>query len=93
MGKLFFWFIVGVLVMLLLRHFGTTSRLRRQSGDAAAGRVDASTQPAATDVILACHVCGVHLPAAEAVFAHGRVYCCDEHRQQDRHALEHQKLR
>lgn len=93
MGKLLFWFIVGLLAMLLLRRFGAAARRRRPSDEAAARRVDAGTQPAATDVILACHVCGVHLPAAEAMFAHGRVYCCDEHRQQDRHALEHQKLR
>lgn len=31
------------------------------------------------DVMMSCAVCGVHLPASEAIFAHGRVYCSEEH--------------
>lgn len=93
MGKLLFWFIVGLLAMLLLRKFGTSARNRHRARRTGQDGKHEGTHPPAHDVILACHVCGVHLPASEAMFAHGRVYCSEEHRQQDRQALEHKTLR
>lgn len=30
-----------------------------------------------------CRVCGVNLPRSEALMSKGRLYCCEEHRQQD----------
>lgn len=94
MGKLLLWIIVGMLVMLLVRMLGASARARRQGGQGRRGGQDAApgTSAPTQDVILACHVCGVHLPASEAMFAHGRVYCCEEHCQQDRGALEHKTL-
>ena len=32
------------------------------------------------ELIMACAVCGVHVPASEALYARGRVYCCEAHR-------------
>ncbi len=31
--------------------------------------------------MLACARCGVYIPASEAVFRTGKVYCCEEHSQ------------
>ncbi len=31
-----------------------------------------------------CQVCGINLPRSEAILSHGRIYCCDEHRQRDK---------
>ena len=30
-------------------------------------------------MMLACAKCGLHIPATEAVRAHGKIYCCREH--------------
>ena len=35
------------------------------------------------ELMMSCAVCGVHLPASDAVFAGGRVYCGPEHRDAD----------
>ena len=37
----------------------------------------------AEELMMSCAVCGVHLPASDAVFARGRVYCGPEHRDAD----------
>jgi uncharacterized protein len=40
-----------------------------------------SRQLPATEIV-ACDVCGVHLPQAEALIGGGGVYCSDAHRRQ-----------
>lgn len=77
--------------MLLVKQMGPARKLdrRRRAGLASrGGDAEAQGQPAPThDVILACAVCGLHVPASEAVFASGRVYCSEAHRDEGRAAL------
>lgn len=96
MGKIVFWILVAVAVMLLVKQLGPARRLERRhragiagggGGDDRPGHEDGDRAPT-HDVIMACSVCGVHVPASEAIFASGRVYCCEEHRDQGRAALE-----
>jgi hypothetical protein len=42
--------------------------------------------------MMSCAVCGVHLPASEAIFAHGHVFCCEEHLAQGRNLRAGQRL-
>jgi uncharacterized protein len=65
--------LVTVLVVYLMRRL-------------AQGREDKPLPPAekrAVEDMVRCRVCGVNLPRSEAILSHGRIYCCDEHRQSD----------
>ena len=44
------------------------------------------------DVMMSCAVCGVHMPASEAIFAHGHVFCCEEHLAQGRNLRAGQRF-
>ena len=46
------------------------------------GRVWAQTRNPG-ELMMSCAVCGVHIPASDAVFAHGKVFCGPEHRDTD----------
>lgn len=35
--------------------------------------------------VLQCQVCGVYVPAEEAIHAGEHIYCCEEHKQADQH--------
>ena len=50
-------------------------------------------RPADADMMVACSVCDLHLPASEAIFAHGRVYCCEAHQAQGKAAQSGQRLK
>ena len=43
---------------------------------------DASTMDTEAQPMVACRVCGVHVPPSEAVVGHEGSYCCPAHRQQ-----------
>lgn len=91
MGKIVFWILVGLAVVLLVKQIGPARKLARQRRAGLAGRGgdgEAGDERAPThDVILACAVCGLHVPASEAVFASGRVYCSEAHRDEGRAVL------
>jgi uncharacterized protein len=93
MGKLLGWVLVGVLVWFVWR-FMVISKRRAERSKAAEPSV---TDPTASrqgehrdtpvtgktpEMMMQCVVCGVHLPATEALFAGGNVYCCEAHRNQ-----------
>ena len=47
--------------------------------------VAAPSKPAATGAaknMVRCELCGLHLPESEAITAHGKHFCCQEHRHQ-----------
>jgi len=68
---------VLLVVYLIWRH-----QRRGERDDASARK--AKAPPATAQEIVACSVCQVHLPRAEAlVDPRGRLYCCAEHRQKD----------
>lgn len=95
MGKLLTWVVVAGLVWMAWRLLVISRRRsQRQSeaGRAEAGKAEAAaggagdSSPDAADRLNApermmqCAVCGVHMPASEARFAGGKVYCSDAHR-------------
>lgn len=55
--------------------------------DKPAPREPAETRDPASDTMVACAHCGVHLPRGEAVESHGELFCGDAHR------LEHEQRR
>jgi uncharacterized protein len=68
-----------LLLLILLGYvavswFKSQGRSRRDLGK--------QERPEVEDMVR-CKVCGINLPRSEAVMSRGRIYCCDEHRQQD----------
>lgn len=75
------YLLVAALVLVvfwLWRHNRETSR-----DDAAAARPPAppKREPAVAEMV-ACEVCGLHLPKSEALIAGKGIYCSDAHRRQ-----------
>jgi uncharacterized protein len=77
--------------MLVLRLIAS-SKQRAAGGGTDAGSpgkggrrrgADDGPPAAAGELMMSCAVCGVHLPASEAVFARGKVFCGREHRDSD----------
>jgi uncharacterized protein len=96
MGKIAIWILVAVAVMLVLRMIAGHKRRadRTEAGSdadpAARGksgrpgsRDEADSRGPGGELMMSCAVCGVHLPASDAVFARGKVYCGAEHRDAD----------
>ena len=68
MSRLLFLLAVAIVVYLLLKSY------RRQEP-----RQD---QSQASEEMVRCEQCGVHLPRSESFLAGGKFFCSDEHRRQ-----------
>ena len=67
-----------LVVFWIWRHIRETER-----SDAAPARPPAPQKPGtAITEIVACEVCGVHLPKTEALIGNKGIYCSDAHRRQ-----------
>ncbi len=69
--------LIRILILLaalwLVLHF-VRRALRRHR------RPDGDTPSPTPAHMVACSLCGTHIPESEAVRAGGRIYCCEEHR-------------
>jgi len=79
MGRILFWALIGILVSIAYRSLGHGAASRRSTPGAA--RRDAS------EAMVACAVCGLHVPRSEAIQVAGggasapaRWFCSEEHR-------------
>ncbi len=73
MGKLIFWFFAILVVLTVWRMLNARNR-----GDTP--RKPASPPAArATEPMVRCAHCGIHLPRSEAVLLNGRTWCSQEH--------------
>lgn len=66
MARLIFILLAILVVYLLLKSY------RRQ--------LPKQDTSAATEDMVRCAQCGVHLPKSESILASGNFYCCDAHR-------------
>jgi uncharacterized protein len=97
MGKLLGWVLVGLLVWVVWRFVVISKRRAERArggesaGEASGGDASPSSQGGRRDtpvtdktpeMMMQCVVCGVHLPATEALFSGGRVFCSEAHRKQ-----------
>jgi uncharacterized protein len=92
MGKIAIWILLAVAVMLVLRMIASHKRRADGgSGGTRQGKAERGTSgrseregtdPRGTggELMMSCAVCGVHLPASDAIFARGKVFCGPEHR-------------
>lgn len=76
MGKLLFWVVVIVAVLLIARVLARqAARRNAPSAPAAPPARAVPTSPMMTR----CAHCGIHLPRAEAVMINGQTWCSEEH--------------
>lgn len=93
MGKLAIWILVALAALLIFRLLSQGKGRTRHDDGGAAGPTDADGPKAGrresgaagegsrNELIMACSVCGVHVPASEALYARGQVYCSEAHRE------------
>ncbi|MDO4636694.1 MAG: PP0621 family protein [Lautropia sp.] len=82
--KVVFWMLlIGAAIAFARRWGGGGRTVHPSPREGRSFRTEANSAPTQADLMMACSVCQVHIPASEAVFAHGRVYCCEAHRAQD----------
>ena len=68
-----------VLVVFWLWRSNRQTRVTTKSGGAPSGLAE---QPATSTQIVACKVCGLHLPHTDALAGKQGLYCSTAHRQQ-----------
>jgi len=74
------YLLVAALVLVVFWLWRNNRDTERK--DAAATRAPAPKPGTAVAEMVACEVCGVHLPKSEALIAGKGVYCSDAHRRQ-----------
>lgn len=81
MGKILFWVVV-ILVALVAARMIARNNARADNGAApkraAAGKKGAPLQDA-TESMVRCEHCGIHLPRSEALLQNGHTWCSQEH--------------
>lgn len=82
MGKLFSWVVIGAIAYLAWRLLTVVQR-KPVAGRAGPGQPGRPPEVRAREQILRCEVCGVHVPASEAVSRDGHHFCSVAHRDQD----------
>lgn len=86
MGKLIFWAIVIVVVLLVAR---VLARQHSKSADAPrAGSLPRRETPPPVDqpeTMVRCAHCGIHMPRSEALLANGQTWCSSDHAKLGQH--------
>ncbi|MEW6513575.1 MAG: PP0621 family protein [Pseudomonadota bacterium] len=67
-----FLLLIGILALIIWFWSG---RRRNQRGES-----DHQSSSSATEAIVVCAHCRLHVPESESILADGHHYCCDEHR-------------
>lgn len=69
------------MIKLILLAFGIWFIYRLVSGYGRSVKRERQDDSAASEDMVRCAHCGVHLPRSESIFSHGEFYCTNEHRQ------------
>jgi uncharacterized protein len=89
MGKIAIWILIALAVMLVLRLIATHKRRvddaetrPGQDGHKHSQQADGGGEERRDggELMMSCTVCGIHIPASDAVFARGKVFCSADHR-------------
>jgi len=75
MGKLLLWAIVVLAALIAMRLWSHKNAAQRRRTESPSSRPD----DAASEAMVRCAHCGVHLPRSEALFKDGQLWCCEAH--------------
>ena len=80
MGKILFWFVVIVAVLLAARLLSRNSEAGKPAGRLGKG---ASPGPdpdmSHAEAMVRCEHCGIHMPRSEAFLSNGQTWCGPDH--------------
>ncbi|UDG75189.1 hypothetical protein H4P35_23865 [Achromobacter sp. 77] len=76
MGKMLFWIVLIILVLLVARVAGRMAA-QRQAGPKKKAQADAA--PPTLESMVRCAHCGIHLPRSEALLQNGQTWCSADH--------------
>jgi len=79
-GKLIFWAVVIVAVLLVLRILA--QQQRKQAAEPRASSLPRRGTPPPVDqpeTMVSCAHCGIHMPRSEALLINGQTWCSSEH--------------
>ncbi|WP_170948580.1 PP0621 family protein [Bordetella genomosp. 5] len=82
MGKILFWVLVILAVLMIARIAGARAAQRKkpQARPQAASRPSGSKNaPVPSEPMVRCAHCGIHLPRSEALLQQGQTWCSAEH--------------
>lgn len=85
MGKLLFWIVLIILVLLVARIAGRMAAARQSGAPTGPGRKQgggARQQPKPLESMVRCAHCGIHLPRSEALLQNGQTWCSADHARQ-----------
>jgi len=80
MGKVLFWFVVIVVVLLAARLLSRSARNETPGGRLGKSPGTAeSPDMSQAEAMVRCAHCGIHMPRSEAFLSNGRTWCGPEH--------------
>lgn len=77
MGKVIFWTLVTLVALLAARLI--THRAANKSAGKKTPWSNKPNQPIASETMVQCAHCGVHLPQSEALTIEGNTWCSQDH--------------
>lgn len=77
----FLWFLALLLVVLWWWRRSQSTHTRQQASQQEPAK--APGPDVSPDAMVACKVCGLHVPRREAVIQGDRIYCCSQHLERD----------
>ncbi|MDR4125414.1 PP0621 family protein [Yanghanlia caeni] len=79
MGKILFWFVVILAVLITARLLARSGSGSQQAGRSGKGRPPAPADMSDAESMVRCAHCGIHMPRSEAYLSDGRTWCGQEH--------------
>lgn len=74
MGRILFWFLLGLVAYVAWRGWSAKQRLQQKQGE------EKGARRIGAEPMVPCDVCGLNVPRSEALAGSGRWYCSDDHR-------------
>lgn len=78
MGKILFWVLVILAVLMIARIAGARAAQRKKP-QAASRPSGSKNAPVPSEPMVRCAHCGIHLPRSEALLQQGQTWCSAEH--------------
>jgi len=78
-GKILFWFIIIVAVLVGARLLARSAGSPKPPGPPGRGTTPAAPDMSHAESMVRCEHCGIHMPRSEAFLSDGRTWCGKEH--------------